>query len=77
MASRTNRLQTILAANQVAFQMRDLGTDEEARKVWKRYSSGKSLPGIVRGKDDFIGNWEDIEDANENYEVRSLIYETV
>ncbi|KAI0465466.1 hypothetical protein LJB42_000702 [Komagataella kurtzmanii] len=76
-ASRTNRLQTILAANQVAFQMKDLGTDEEARKVWKRYSSGKSLPGIVRGKDDFIGNWEDIEDANENYEVRSLIYETV
>lgn len=76
-ASRTQRLTTILAANKVEFTMRDLGTDEEAKKIWKRYSQGKTLPGIVRGKDDYIGNWEDLENANENYEVRSLIYETV
>lgn len=76
-ASRTQRLTTILAANKVEFTMRDLGTDEDAKKIWKRYSQGKTLPGIVRSRDDYIGNWEDLENANENYEVRSLIYETV
>ncbi|TID14998.1 hypothetical protein CANINC_004669 [Pichia inconspicua] len=74
--TRTNRLETILAANRVKFEYRDLGTDEEAKKIWRRYSNGKTLPGIVRGKDDYIGNWEDIEEANEDYRVRSLIYET-
>lgn len=74
--TRTNRLVTILAANRIKFEYRDLGTDEEAKKVWRRYSAGKTLPGIVRGKDDFIGNWQDIEEANEDYRVRSLIYET-
>ncbi|KAG7889869.1 hypothetical protein KL936_002543 [Ogataea polymorpha] len=75
-ATRTNRLQTILTANRVKFGFKDLGTDEQAKKVWRRYSEGKTLPGIVRGKDDFIGNWEDVEEANENYAVRTLIYET-
>lgn len=75
-ATRTNRLITILTANRIKFEYRDLGTDEEAKKVWRRYSNGKTLPGIVRGKDDYIGNWEDIEEANEDYKVRSLIYET-
>ncbi|ODV93938.1 hypothetical protein PACTADRAFT_51684 [Pachysolen tannophilus NRRL Y-2460] len=75
-ATRTNRLITILKANKVEFTMRDLGTDEEAKKIWKRYSRGKTLPGIVRGKDDYIGNWEDIEESNEMYQVRSLIFET-
>lgn len=75
-ATRTNRLETILAANRIKFTYRDLGTDEEAKKVWRRYSNNKTLPGVVRGKDDYIGNWEDIEEANEDYRVRSLIYET-
>jgi hypothetical protein len=74
--TRTNRLETILTANRIKYTYRDLGTDEEAKKVWRRYSGGKTLPGIVRGKDDYIGNWEDIEEANEDYRVRSLIYET-
>ena len=74
--TRTNRLVTILTANRIKFEYRDLGTDEEAKKVWRRYSAGKTLPGIVRGKDDFIGNWQDIEEANEDYRVRSMIYET-
>ena len=74
--TRTNRLVTILTANRIKFEYRDLGTDEEAKKVWRRYSGGKTLPGIVRGKDDYIGNWEDIEEANEDYRVRSMIYES-
>ncbi len=75
-STRTNRLETILAANRIKYTYRDLGTDEDAKKVWRRYSAGKTLPGIVRGADDYIGNWEDIEEANEDYRVRSLIYET-
>ncbi|CDK27615.1 unnamed protein product [Kuraishia capsulata CBS 1993] len=76
-SSRTSRLANILAANKITFTYKDLGTDESAKKIWKTYSGGKTLPGVVRGRDDFIGNWEDIEEANENYEVRSLVYETV
>ena len=75
-STRTNRLETILAANRIKYTYRDLGTDEDAKKVWRRYSAGKTLPGIVRGADDYIGNWEDIEEANEDYRVKSLIYET-
>ncbi|VEU23355.1 DEKNAAC104645 [Brettanomyces naardenensis] len=75
-ATRTNRLETILTANKVKFQYRDLGTDPEAKRVWRTYSEGKTLPGVVRGKNDFIGNWQDVEEANEEYAVRSLIYES-
>ncbi|GME72230.1 unnamed protein product [Ambrosiozyma monospora] len=74
--TRTNRLTTILTANRIKFEYRDLGTDEEAKKIWRRYCGGKTLPGVVRGKDDYIGNWEEVEEANENYEVRSLVYES-
>lgn len=77
MMPRTNRLVTILTANRIEFTYRDLGTDAEARKVWKLYSKQKSLPGIVRGRDEFIGNWQDIEDANEDYKLRELLYDTI
>jgi hypothetical protein len=77
MPQRTNKLATILTGNRIPFTYRDLGTDEEARSVWRRYSKGRMLPGIVRGKDDIIGNWEEIEEANEDYKVRELIYETL
>lgn len=77
MPQRTNRLVTILTANRIPFKYRDLGTDEEARNVWRRHSNGKSLPGVVRGKDDVIGNWEVLEELNEEYKVHEAIYETL
>ncbi|CCK69322.1 Aip5p KNAG_0C02110 [Huiozyma naganishii CBS 8797] len=77
MIPRTNRLATILTANKVEFTYRDLGTDDEARKVWKTYSRGRLLPAVVRGRDDIIGNWEEIEDLNEEYKVREAIYSTL
>ncbi|SCU97838.1 LAFA_0G13630g1_1 [Lachancea sp. 'fantastica'] len=77
MPSRTNRLAQILTANQVTFTYRDLGTDDEARQVWKRHGRGRSLPAVVRGRDDIVGNWEEMDDANEEYRVRELIYETL
>ncbi|KAK6458296.1 uncharacterized protein RJT20DRAFT_133733 [Scheffersomyces xylosifermentans] len=73
---RTNRLVTILQANGIKFEYRDLGTDENAKKLWKRQAEGKTLPGIVRG-DDFMGNWEKINDVNEEYKLRELLYETL
>ncbi|CCF57437.1 hypothetical protein KAFR_0C04460 [Kazachstania africana CBS 2517] len=75
MIPRTNRLSTILQANRVDFTYRDLGTDDEARKVWKTYGRGRSLPSVVRGRDNIIGNWEEIEEINEDYKLRQAIYE--
>ncbi|KAI5956776.1 hypothetical protein KGF54_000393 [Candida jiufengensis] len=73
---RTNRLATILQANNIKFEYRDLGTDEEAKKIWKRQSNGKTLPGIIRG-DEFIGNWQEIDEANEEYRLKELLYENL
>jgi hypothetical protein len=72
---RTNRLITILNANGIKYECRDLGTDEDAKKLWKRQATGKTLPGVVRG-DDFIGNWKEIDDANEEFRLQELLYET-
>lgn len=74
--NRTNRLVTILKANGIKFEYRDLGTDEEAKKIWRRYAQGKTLPGIARD-DEIIGNWEYIEEVNEDYRLREVLYETL
>lgn len=74
--NRTNRLTTILQANGIKFEYRDLGTDEEAKKIWRRYAGGKTLPGVARD-DEVIGNWEYIEEVNEDYRLRSVLYETL
>lgn len=77
MIPRTNRLATILTANRVTFEYRDLGTDPHARSVWKTHAAGKTLPGVVRGDRDVIGDWQDIDDANESYALRDLLYDTL
>lgn len=74
--TRTNRVATILQANGIQFEYRDLGTDEAAKKIWKRGAGGRTLPGVVRG-DDFVGNWQQLEDANEEYKIREILYETL
>lgn len=73
---RTNRLATILQGNGIKFEFRDLGTDEEAKKIWRRHAQGKALPGVVRG-DDFIGDWKYIDDVNEEYRLHEVLYETL
>lgn len=73
---RTNRLATILQGNGVKYELRDLGTDEEAKKLWRRYAQGKTLPGVVRG-DDFIGDWKYIDEINEDYRLHEVLYETI
>lgn len=74
--NKSNRLATILQANGIKFEYRDLGTDEEAKKLWRRYAQGKTLPGVVRG-DDFIGNWEYIEEVNEDYRLKEVLHHTL
>ncbi|KAK9389558.1 hypothetical protein V1515DRAFT_271150 [Lipomyces mesembrius] len=72
----TNRLVLILRSNNIGFEIIDLATNEQAKKLWARSSKGKKLPGIVKGKD-VVGNYEDIEIANEFGEVQELIAEFV
>ncbi|KAK9328381.1 hypothetical protein V1520DRAFT_356996 [Lipomyces starkeyi] len=72
----TNRLQLILRSNNIGFEIIDLATNEQAKKLWARSSKGKKLPGIVKGKD-IVGNYEDIEEANEFGELQQLIAEFV
>lgn len=73
MVPRTNRLATILTAHRAQFQYRDLGTDAEARAVWKRLAHGKQLPGLVRGDSSVIGNWEEVEELNEEFRLREML----
>ena len=73
---KTNRLATILQANGIKFEYRDLGTDEAAKKIWKRSSNGRLLPGVVRDED-IIGNYVEIDEANEEYRLHELLYETL
>ena len=75
MVPRTNRLATILQANRIPFTYRDLGTDAAARTVWRTHSAGRQLPGVVRGERDIIGNWEEIDDINEDYRLRAAVYD--
>ncbi|GMM54763.1 Aip5 protein [Maudiozyma humilis] len=75
MVPRTNRLATILQANRIPFTYRDLGTDSAARTVWRTHSAGRQLPGVVRGERDIIGNWEEIDEINEDYRLREAVYD--
>lgn len=73
---KTNRLATILQGNGIKFEYRDLGTDEEAKKLWRRYAQGKTLPGVFRD-DDFIGNWQYVDEVNEDYRLHEVLYEAL
>lgn len=76
MPRRTNRLATILTANEIKFTYRDCGTDDEARQIWRTFSRGRLLPGIVRGTT-LVGNWQEVDEANEEYRLYEFIYETL
>ncbi|AET37519.1 Aip5p Ecym_1278 [Eremothecium cymbalariae DBVPG len=71
MPSRTNRLATILTANQIVFQYRDCGSDDDARHWWKKQAKGRTLPAIMVGNS-IVGNWQEIEEANEEWRVRGI-----
>lgn len=72
--SDTNRLMTILKANDIEFTVVDLATNERAKRIWKWRSNGRKLPGVVRD-DEVVGDYKEIEAANEMAEVRSLVLE--
>lgn len=73
MVPRTNRLATILTANRIEFQYRDLGTDAAARATWKALAAGKQLPGVVQGDQRLIGDWQEIDDLNESARLRDSV----
>jgi hypothetical protein len=70
------RIETILKAQKIGYEIVDLATDERAKKVWRWHGKGKKLPGIVRVTEDgetIIGGLEELEEANEYGELKQLV----
>lgn len=44
----TNRLQGILKAYKIDFELVDLGTNERAKRIWRYRGQGRKLPAVVR-----------------------------
>ncbi|KAK9466900.1 hypothetical protein V1512DRAFT_197412, partial [Lipomyces arxii] len=74
MTSLTSNLKLMLTANGIPFEIVDVATDDRARRIWTRRSNGKLLPGLVKGED-VVGNYEDLEDANEYGELLDMVTE--
>lgn len=70
------RIETILKAQKIGYEIVDLATDERAKKVWRWHGKGRKLPGIVRVTEDgeiIIGGLEELEEANEYGELKQLV----
>ena len=74
------RIETMLKANKIRYELVDLATDERAKKVWRRRGQGKKLPGVVRmdedGDETLVGTLEELEEANEYGELKQLVLGT-
>jgi hypothetical protein len=46
--SDTNRLQGILKAYKIDFELVDLGTNDRAKRIWRYRGQGRKLPAVVR-----------------------------
>ena len=75
-----NRIETLLKANKIKYEIVDLATDERAKKVWRRRGQGKKLPGVVRmdvdGEETVVGTLEELDEANEYGELNQLVLGT-
>jgi glutaredoxin len=72
------RIETLLKAQKIEYQIIDLATDEKAKKVWRWRGKGRKLPGVVRVSEDgetIIGGVDELEEANEYGELRQLVLE--
>ena len=70
------RIETLLKAKKIGYEIIDLATDERAKKVWRWHGKGKKLPGVVRVTEDgetVIGGLEELEEANEYGELKQLV----
>lgn len=72
--SDTNRMAHILSSYDIKFQYVDLATNERAKRIWKRRSHGRRLPGVVRN-DEILADIKKLEEYNENHEVWQRIIE--
>lgn len=72
------RIETLLKAHQINYEIIDLATDEKAKKVWRWHGKGRKLPGVVRVTEDgetVVGSLEELDDANEYGELKQLVLE--
>jgi hypothetical protein len=72
------RIETILKAQKIAYEIVDLATDERAKKVWRWHGKGRQLPGVVRVTEEgetVIGGLKELEEANEYGELALLVLE--
>jgi hypothetical protein len=72
------RIETLLKAQKIGYEIIDLATDENAKKVWRWRGKGRKLPGVVRVTADgenVIGGLEELDQANEYGELKQLIFE--
>jgi hypothetical protein len=70
------RIETLLKANKIGYEIVDLATDEKAKKVWRRHGKGRKLPGVVRVTEDgetIVGGLEELDEANEYGELKQLV----
>jgi glutaredoxin len=71
------RIETLLKAQGIKYQLVDLATDEHAKKVWRWRGKGRKLPGVVRVEEDgekIVGAIEELEEANEYGELKQLVF---
>ena len=70
------RIETILKAQKIGYEIVDLATDERAKKVWRWHGKGRKLPGVVRVTEEgetVVGGLEELEEANEYGELKKLV----
>lgn len=74
MTTATSRLESMLKGAKVNFKVVDLAIDEAARKAWRWKAGNRKLPALVRDGD-IIGDYGQIEEANEIGRLREFIME--
>jgi hypothetical protein len=68
----------LLKAHGINYEIIDLATDENAKKVWRWRGKGRKLPGVVRVTQDgetVVGTLEELDEANEYGELKQLVLE--
>ncbi len=71
--SKTSRLEVMLKAHNIHFKVIDVADDEAARNLWRGMAADtQKLPGLVKGGR-LIGDFEDVELANDSGELKELV----
>ncbi|WFD43185.1 hypothetical protein MPSI1_001840 [Malassezia psittaci] len=70
--SRHERYVTVLSALKIPFVFHDLASDDEAKRRWRRRARDPRIPGLLV-RDEWVGTFEEFEEAVEASQVRELL----